>query len=70
MALPALRRRAMRNGSLRAIGIMILMVILMSFSAFAIPPREGDFDKCAGVDRSDLAVFAADFGRTDCPLPH
>ena len=27
---------------------------------------EGDFDKDQDVDGSDLAVFAADFGRTDC----
>ena len=27
---------------------------------------EGDFDKDGDVDSSDLAVFAADFGRTDC----
>lgn len=27
---------------------------------------EGDFDTDADVDGSDLAVFAADFGRTDC----
>ena len=28
---------------------------------------EGDFDSDEDVDGSDLAVFAADFGRTDCP---
>ena len=28
---------------------------------------EGDFDNDGDVDGSDLAVFAADFGRTDCP---
>lgn len=28
---------------------------------------EGDFDHDGDVDGSDLAVFAADFGRTDCP---
>ena len=27
---------------------------------------EGNFDKDGDVDGSDLAVFAADFGRTDC----
>ena len=27
---------------------------------------EGDFDYDGDVDVSDLAVFAADFGRTDC----
>ena len=30
------------------------------------PPCEGDFDYDGDVDGSDLAVFAADFGRTDC----
>lgn len=34
---------------------------------FSIGPCEGDFDKDGDVDGSDLAVFAADFGRTDCP---
>ena len=28
---------------------------------------EGDFDGDGDVDGSDLATFAADFGRTDCP---
>ena len=28
---------------------------------------KGDFDGDGDVDGSDLAVFAADFGRTDCP---
>jgi|LGVF01.1.fsa_nt_gb hypothetical protein len=31
-----------------------------------IPPCEGDFDGDGNVDGSDLAVFAAEFGRTDC----
>ncbi len=30
------------------------------------PPCEGDFDISGDVDGSDLAIFAADFGRTDC----
>lgn len=29
-------------------------------------PCEGDFDTDSDVDGSDLALFAADFGRTDC----
>ena len=29
-------------------------------------PCEGDFNKDGDVDGSDLALFAADFGRTDC----
>jgi hypothetical protein len=32
----------------------------------AAPPCEGNFDGDNDVDGSDLAVFAADFGRTDC----
>ncbi|MCK5544471.1 MAG: carboxypeptidase regulatory-like domain-containing protein [Desulfobulbaceae bacterium] len=31
-----------------------------------VPPCPGDFDGDGDVDRIDLAVFAADFGRTDC----
>ena len=31
-------------------------------------PCEGDFDNDGDVDGSNLAVFAADFGRTDCSL--
>lgn len=30
---------------------------------------EGDFDDDGDVDGSDLAVFAADFGRTNCATP-
>jgi len=30
-------------------------------------PCEGDFNGDGDVDGSDLAIFAADFGRTDCP---
>jgi hypothetical protein len=29
-------------------------------------PCEGDYNKDGDVDGSDLAIFAADFGRTDC----
>jgi len=34
----------------------------------SIPPNDcpGDFENDGDVDGSDLAVFAADFGRTDC----
>lgn len=28
---------------------------------------EGDFDYNGKVDVSDLAIFATEFGRTDCP---
>ena len=36
--------------------------------AMVVPnPCEGNFDGDSDVDGSDLATFAADFGRTDCP---
>jgi len=35
-------------------------------SPLLIPPCQGDFDGDGDVDGSDLALFAADFGRTDC----
>ncbi len=31
-----------------------------------VPECEGNFDLDGDVDGSDLAVFAVDFGRTDC----
>ena len=34
----------------------------------AIEECEGDFDQDGDVEGSVLAVFAAHFGRTDCPL--
>ena len=37
-----------------------------SHSITVSPPCEGDFDIDGDVDGSDLAIFAADFGRTDC----
>jgi hypothetical protein len=37
-----------------------------SITIFVIGPCEGDFDNDGDVDGSDLAVFAADFGRVDC----
>jgi hypothetical protein len=37
-----------------------------SFISYDITPCEGDFDLDGDVDGSDLAVFAADFGHTDC----
>ena len=39
-------------------------VVIASFEF--IPCCEGDFDNDGDVDGSDLALFAADFGRTDC----
>ena len=35
----------------------------------AVALCEGDFEKDGDVDGSDLAVFSADFGRTDCDIP-
>jgi len=35
---------------------------------YASLPCEGNFDGDGDVDGSDLAVFAADFGRTDCAI--
>ena len=34
--------------------------------AFGKPPCKADFDHDGDVDGSDLAIFAADFGRTNC----
>jgi hypothetical protein len=41
-----------------------------SDAVFTITPPicEGDFEPDGDVDGSDLAVFAADFGRTDCAI--
>jgi hypothetical protein len=56
-------------------GVVVLAMVLflgaMCFviipNAIAGDPCEGNFDSDSDVDGSDLAVFAADFGRTDCP---
>ena len=37
-----------------------------TLEAVFVEPCEGDFNSDGDVDGSDLAVFAADFGRTDC----
>ena len=53
-------------------GIFILAGLLLNQPAYAADEAmeesicEGDFDCDGDVDGSDLAVFAADFGRTDC----
>ena len=36
------------------------------YSECAIPICKGDFNSDNDVDGPDLALFAADFGRTDC----
>ena len=40
---------------------------IVQFDLSSLPVCEGDFNDDVDVDGSDLAVFAADFGRTDCP---
>ena len=37
-------------------------------AVYTIPCKFGDFDADGDVDGSDLAVFAADLGRTDCAI--
>ena len=46
-----------------------LQVYILDLPALVTPcnPCEDNFDGDNDVDGSDLAVFAADFGRTDCP---
>jgi hypothetical protein len=41
--------------------------VLLFFSLPVMAMCEGDFDCDGDVDGTDLAIFAADFGRTDCP---
>lgn len=47
-------------------------VYLLKLPSIVAPPNppfcEGDFDQDGDVDGNDLAVFEADFGRTDCPF--
>ena len=51
--------------------LFVLFFVAICFggttNAISGSPCEGDFDYDGDVDGSDLAVFAADFGRTDCP---
>jgi hypothetical protein len=67
-----------RQGNFRLVVIATALVIVgMAFflptlgleitRSSAAETCEGDFDKDCDVDGSDLAMFAADFGRTDCP---
>jgi len=46
--------------------ILLALLILFGFGQYGWSVCEGDFDCDGDVDGSDLAVFAADFGRTDC----
>ena len=53
------------NKTFTILGITILLIIFINLPCWA-EPCEADFNCDSGVDGSDLAVFAADFGRTDC----
>ena len=53
--------------TLALVGARYLVSNLDSGTCYAADACEGDFDSDGDVDGSDLAVFAADFGRTDCP---
>jgi hypothetical protein len=48
------------------INICICFIFMSFISAEIFAQCEGDFEPDGDVDGSDLAVFAADFGRTDC----
>jgi hypothetical protein len=48
------------------INICICFIFVSFISAEIFAQCEGDFEPDGDVDGSDLAVFAADFGRTDC----
>jgi len=50
--------------ALTNIGLCFIFVFFISLRAFA--QCEGDFEPDGDVDGSDLAVFAAGFGRTNC----
>ena len=49
-------------------GMVLIGDAALMRSTFLVEPCEGDFDNNGRVDGSDLAVFAADFGRTDCNM--
>ena len=55
-----------------AVLAMLLFCGALSFASMSTviagTACEGDFDNDGDVDGSDLSVFAADFGRTDCDL--
>ena len=42
---------------------------ISAYTVIVAHPCEGNFDHDGNVDGSDLAIFAADFGRTDCCDP-
>lgn len=49
-------------------GMVLIGDAALMRSTFLVEPCEGDFDDNGEVDGSDLAVFAADFGRTGCSI--
>jgi hypothetical protein len=48
------------------INIGLSFIFFISFSTNVIAQCEGDFDNDGDVDQNDLAIFALDFGRSDC----
>ena len=54
------------NGEIGSLDVILEYGGQMNDVTLSPPPCEGDFDHDGDVDGSDLAVFAADFGRTDC----
>jgi len=58
---PALGGSLASGGRLNAFGAVTARTCFGDYN--------GDFDVDGDVDGSDLAVFAADFGRTDCGIP-
>ncbi len=46
--------------------IFLLYILSTSTATAFFPPCEGDFNEDQVMDGSDLALFAADFNRTDC----
>jgi FtsP/CotA-like multicopper oxidase with cupredoxin domain len=53
------------NNGTPAMGGMLAYLLIEA----GAPVCPGDFDGDGDVDGTDLAVFAADFGRTDCGIP-
>jgi hypothetical protein len=46
-----------------------MAITTADITAAPAPECEGDFNADGDVDDSDLSVFSADFGRTDCGVP-
>lgn len=54
------------NGEIGSLDVILEYGGQMNDVTLSAPPCPGDFDHDGDVDGSDLAVFAADFGRTNC----